>query len=151
MPQGNACAVPWLHGEAAIAVNPAKRKRVAAALLSVVIAVFLSDILLDERGPLMPMVRTATTQQRTQALEPTMRKLADSGSPEAALWMAKQFPQTEASRLDSLIRAGSGEAAWTLALLKWKSDNSEARRLLRVAAQAGFAPAVEYAQSQTTR
>ncbi|MEJ6003749.1 hypothetical protein [Paucibacter soli] len=137
----------WPHGSATIAVNPAKRKSLARGLALLAVAgIAYYALVVDERGPVMRWAKEVSMQEEAQKYEPTMRKLADSGKPDAMIWMAVNFPATDAGRLDALIRAGSGEAAWVQAGIKAKTDKQESQRLRQVAADNGYLPAVQYAQ-----
>jgi len=137
----------WAHGDATVAVNPAKRKKLARGIALVAVAgIAYCALVLDARGPVMTWAKEVAKQEEAQKYEPTMRKLADAGKPDAMIWMAVNFPATDSGRLDVLIRAGSGEAAWVLAGIKAKTDKQESQRLMQVAADNGYLPAVQYAQ-----
>lgn len=136
----------WPYGDVALAVNPAKRTQLRRAMVLAVALACVAAVLVDEHGPLKTWAKGVSRQEEVEKFAPMMRKLADAGKPDAIIWMAQHFPDTEAGRLDALIRAGSGQAAWTLAGIRAKSDKAQAERLVQVAADNGYLPAMQYAQ-----
>lgn len=137
-------APTWPFGEAAVVVNPAKRKKVAVGMFLVVtVYLALYAFMVADDSPLMSWAKRVDAQERATKIEPTMRRLADQGSPDAALWLAKHYPATEHARLEALVERGSGEAPFLLALKKWGEDEAEGKRLLELAAARGYGPAVE--------
>lgn len=143
----NASTGAWPFGDATIVVNPAKRKKVAHRIMLTLLVGFAGyALVLDDYGPVMKWAARVSEQEQAAKIEPTMRQLADQGMPEAALWLAKHYPETESSRLDALVQSGSGEAAYLMAGIRWREDEAEGKRLLDLSAARGYAPAVAFAE-----
>lgn len=142
----------WPYGNAAVAINPAKRRKVmmAAAIAAMMVVAYYA-VAIDDRGPVSTWVKRVTERERAKKIEPFMRKLADEGKAEPSIWLAKNFPATDEWRLHVLARSGSGEAAFMLATLIWPVDKAAGEKLLQQASEAGYAPAVEYIQREAIR
>ena len=134
---------PWPHPhDIVVAINPEKRQSLQLkAILSVLCGLFA---LLELAPRLNQWIDREQRSLDMQRLESAMRPLADSGKREAVIWMAQNFPKTEAFRLAPLVANGDAEAMMALAATRWKADRAGAEHLLTAAAVQGNPEAVKY-------
>lgn len=89
--------------------------------------------------------RLAKQRQMTLAegLQERMRKAADGGSREAAIWLAQWFPGTDSGRLEPLVALEDPHALYVAAqLANSRGKSQDAAALMKRAAVAGYPQAV---------
>ncbi|MDH0342160.1 hypothetical protein [Chromobacterium haemolyticum] len=140
-------AVDWPHKrDVVILINPKKRKNVERILLAGAVAVAVLSMLLGSGGPVDQWAKRQDVQAKRERLEPTMRKLAADGQPNAIIWLGENFPEKDIRGLEMLADQGNAQALWALAGVKYAlhQDVKEASRLVAKAAEKGYEPAVEW-------
>ena len=78
------------------------------------------------------------------AMRPTMESLANQGKDAAALWLVRNYPDSEMYRLDELIAKGNPGALFIGGLLKMRSDKTVGEQMIERAAATGLEEAVRY-------
>lgn len=142
---------PWPHKNDVvfkIEINPAKRPKILRNVLILGAAVLSIGFALSDNGPLMSWAHDYEAQIHREALEPTMRKLADQGQASAVIWLSQNFKDEDSTRLQALADAGNGEALFTLAWTKYAKDEPARESLITRAADAGVAPAIRMVQAR---
>lgn len=92
----------------------------------------------------IPKLSKAQAQLNSDTIKPEMLKLADSGKSQAAIWMALNYPKTDAYRLDQLIAHKDSNAMMAKATLLWSTDPDSAKLYIKEAAAEGNPAAVNY-------
>lgn len=136
----------WPHkADIHIAINPAKRKKTVVVLL----LIFVFGLLTIPSGsPLQQWITKYAQDIEREQLMPQMSQLAAQGKPDAVIWIAENYPQTNVSQLESLASQGNGHALMLLAKSKSGSDTAAAMSLMKQAAETGYLPAVKWQMRQ---
>ncbi|ACT52092.1 hypothetical protein [Methylovorus glucosotrophus] len=134
----------WTHrNDVVIQINPAKRKKVWLSLSFIGVLILLGILSTDQNSPLMKWAKHKEEMNERNALAPTMRALAESGKPDALIWIAKNFPGEKTQELETLIANGNTEAMMVIAKAKFEAnDVAGAKQLIAKAASLGNVMAI---------
>ncbi len=127
-------------------VNPlnARAKRIVKGSVAVALFIFVMHFLTKDGGPAMKWVRHREALAERDRIAVVMNPLADAGKPAAVIWHAQNYPGASLEPLKKLAYAGNAHAQWALAEILELSNAPEAFRLARMAADGGYADAVNY-------
>lgn len=81
-------------------------------------------------------------------IRPQMEQLANSGVPDATMWMVKHYPEEYRAKLPSLAAAGQAEALYYQGLkqvmARDSADKDTGVQFIKLAAEKGYEPAVKW-------
>lgn len=124
-----------------IKVNPAKQKKLATGLIWIA-GIAAAYFVLTSVA--LPIVEEHARKSKIAQMEPLMRQLGAAGKPSAIVWLAQKFPDESIAPLQKLADTGNGEALFTLAWIKHRSDPEARDAMIKRSADAGFPPAIAY-------
>lgn len=125
--------------------NPLKRDALKKVLKQIGLVFVVGFVLLVVGEEfIVPKLSTAQAQLNNDTIKPDMLKLADSGKSQAAIWMAINYPETDAYRLDQLIAQKDSTAMLAKASLIWSTNPESAKSYIKEAAAEGNPAAVKY-------
>lgn len=128
-----------------IEANPLKRDVLKKFLKQVGFILFIGiAFLIVSDEFVFPRLEKAQIELNNDTIKPDMLKLADSGKSQAAIWLAVNYPETDAYRLDQLIAQKNSTAMLAKADLIHKSDPELAKKYIQAAAKEGNPAAVKY-------
>lgn len=126
-------------------VNPLKRDELKKILKRVgLIILFALSWLFVSGQYIEPKLKKGQIELNNDTIKPEMLKLANSGKPQAAIWMAVNYPETDGYRLDQLIAQKDPIAMLAKADMLKKNDPELAKKYIEAAAIEGNPAAVKY-------
>ncbi|EOZ8645583.1 hypothetical protein ACQWTT_001334 [Acinetobacter baumannii] len=126
-------------------VNPLKLDVVKKFFKTACIFLFIGiAVVFVSNEFVFPKMDQAQIELNNDTIKPEMLKLADSGKSQAAIWMAVNYPETDAYRLDQLILQKNSTAMLAKAGLIHNSDPELAKKYVEAAAAEGNPAAVKY-------
>lgn len=96
-----------------------------------------------------PIIEEHVRKSKIAQMEPLMRQLGAAGKPSAIVWLAQTFPNESLEPLQRLADSGNGEALFTLAWLRYRSDPDARDAMIKRSADAGYPPAITYQLRKT--
>ena len=96
-----------------------------------------------------PLIEEHVRKSKIAQMEPLMRQLGAAGKPSAIVWLAQTFPNESLEPLQKLADSGNGEALFTLAWIKYRSDPDARDAMIKRSADAGYPPAITYQLRKT--
>lgn len=96
-----------------------------------------------------PLVEEHVRKSRIAQMEPLMRQLGAARKPSAIVWLAQTFPNESLEPLQRLADSGNGEALFTLAWIRYRSDPDARDAMIKRSADAGYPPAITYQLRKT--
>ncbi|ALN21896.1 MULTISPECIES: hypothetical protein [Ectopseudomonas] len=134
-----------------IQVNPTRKK---AFYLHVGILVGLYLLTTAGQEPIKEYFKSVRESREIDQIRPLMKTLAESGKPDAIVWMIKhEYEAAKESGFAALTDAalgGDSESMWLYGVMQMDKGHPEVAKVwIEKAAKEGFPQAVAYMQSET--